>query len=108
MKTSQLTKGLQRRLMYIENKNGLLDGERARIGWVEFSKSGRTVRYRGRELCAIGARGVSGNFMDATSREEYWVSGVKARGSNAHYAEPVRVYVDEDAIAEYEKVRGGA
>jgi len=36
MKVSQLTKGLQRRLMYVENKDGLIDGERARIGWAEF------------------------------------------------------------------------
>ena len=44
MKT-QLTKGLQRRLMYIENKDGTILGSDARIGWVTFSKTGRTVNY---------------------------------------------------------------
>lgn len=107
MKVSQLTKGLQRRLMYVENKNGLIDGERARIGWVEFSKSGRTVRYRGRSLAAIGGRGVSGNFMDEETREEYWLSGVKERGSNAHPHSAVRVVVDDDAEHEYAKIRSG-
>ncbi len=105
MRISQLTKGLQRRLMYVENKDGLIDGERARIGWVTFSKSGRSVRYRGRTLGAIGGRGVAGNFMDEESREEFWVSGVKVRGSNTHSCEGSRFVVDEDAAAEYEKLR---
>ncbi len=43
---SQLTRGAARRLMYIENKDGEIDGVAARIGWVEFSKTGRTVFYR--------------------------------------------------------------
>lgn len=107
MKKTQLTKGLQRRLMYVENKDGLIDGERARIGWVEFSKSGRSVRYRGRSLCSIGGRGISGNFMDEETREEYWVSGVKERGSNAHPYSTVRVVVDDDAQNEYAKIRAG-
>ena len=93
--------------MYVENKDGLLDGFSARIGWVEFSKTGRTIRYRGRSLVAIGGRGVSGNFMDEETREEFWVSGVKAKGSNAHASAPVKVAIDEDAEEEYKRIRGG-
>jgi hypothetical protein len=91
--------------MYVENKDGLVDGERARIGWVEFSKTGRTIRYRGRSLVAIGGRGVSGNFMDAESQEEFWVSGVKLKGSNTHPSSPINVVIDEDAREEYQRVR---
>jgi hypothetical protein len=91
--------------MYVENKAGLIDGERARIGWVEFSKTGRTVRYRGRTLVAIGGRGVSGNFQDTESGDEFWVSGVKKRGSNSHPSEHVRACIDPDALEEYEKLR---
>ena len=50
MKINQLTRGETRRVMYVENKNGDIDGAVARIGWVEFSKSGLTVYYRGRTL----------------------------------------------------------
>jgi hypothetical protein len=53
MKNSQLTKGHERRVMYIENKQGLVDGERARIGWVELSKTGRIREgnlEKGREM----------------------------------------------------------
>lgn len=45
---NQLTRGLPRQLMYVENKEGDVDGVAARIGWVEFSKTGKTVYYRGR------------------------------------------------------------
>jgi hypothetical protein len=104
---NQLNQGRERRVMYIENKQGLIDGVRARIGWVEFSKTGRTVRYRGLALVAIGGRGVAGNFMDEATREEFWVSGVRQRGSNAHPGDPVTPVVDEDAQQEYERIRQG-
>jgi hypothetical protein len=50
MKNNQLTKGQKRRVMYIENKDGDIDGAAARIGWVTFSKTGLSVYYRGRTL----------------------------------------------------------
>ena len=48
--------------MYVENKDGLVGGEPARIGWVAFSQSGRTVRYRGLSLISIGGSGGAGKF----------------------------------------------
>jgi hypothetical protein len=51
--------------------------------------------------------GVVGNFFDTETGEEYWVSGVKKRGSNAHPAEPVTVAVDDDALEEYRRIRSG-
>lgn len=32
MKTNQLNRGLRRRVMYVENKSGVIDGVAARIG----------------------------------------------------------------------------
>ncbi len=94
--------------MYVENKDGLLDGVQARIGWVRFSKTGRTIYYRGRSLLAIGGSGIRGNFIDEETREEFWISGVKKRGSNKHTAEfGVAALVDEDAREEYERIKGG-
>ena len=104
---NQLTRGHDRRVMYVENKQGLVDGARARIGWVEFSKTGRTVRYRGLSLVAIGGRGTLGNFVDEATGEEYWVSGVKQRGSNALPGGPAAPVVDDDARLEYERIRQG-
>ena len=107
MKTNQLTKGESRRVMYVENKDGDIDGASARIGWVEFSKSGLSVYYRGRTLKRARGGGVSGNHYDEETGDEYWVSGVKKRGSNAHWAEATSVHIDEDAKIEYEKIKSG-
>ena len=108
MKKTQLTRGENPRLMYIENKDGDIDGADARIGWVTFSKSGRSIYYRGRTLRRSPGGGVSGNFFDADSGEEFWVSGVKSRGSNQHPQERrCTVQVDDDAIEAYQRVRTG-
>ena len=98
MPENQLTRGLQHRLVYVENKDGTLDGLDARIGWVTFSKTGQSIYYRGRMLTPARGRGVRGNFYDAATREEFWVSGVKQRGSNTHWAEKVSVMIDDDAV----------
>jgi hypothetical protein len=90
--------------MYVENKSGDIDGVAARIGWVTFSKSGRSVYYRGRELARIKG-GVGGNHMDVATGDVYWVSGVKTRGSNTHWAEAIEFRVDEDARGAYEDLR---
>ena len=91
--------------MYVENKNGEIDGANARIGWATFSKTGRTVYYRGLALQRAKGGGVSGNFFDTETGAEYWVSGVKKRGSNGHWAESPFVIVDDDAVEEYDRIR---
>ncbi len=105
MKSNQLTKGEKRRVMYVENKSGSLDGASARVGWVEFSKTGSTVYYRGRTLKKARGGGIKGNFVDEETGEEYWISGVKKRGSNAHWAESIDVLIDSDAREEYAKIK---
>ena len=105
MKNNQLTKGENHRVMYIENKDGDINGVDARIGWVAFSKSGRSVYYRGKTLKRSKGGGISGNHFDEDTGEEYWISGIKKRGSNTHYAESASVLIDEDAIEEYKKIR---
>ena len=47
MKVSQPTRSEKRRAMFIENKDGDIDGAGARVDWVEFSKSGLSLYYRG-------------------------------------------------------------
>lgn len=79
--------------MYVENKDGDIDGVSARIGYVRFSKSGRSVFYRGRELARANA--VRGNHIDVATGDEYWVSGVKQVGDNRH----------RFGRAEYERLR---
>ena len=107
MRSNQLNRDVSKRLMYVESKSGALEGADARIGWVTFSKTGKSIYYRGRSL--LRAKGVAGNYIDADSGEEFWVSGVKQRGSNVHPAERrIKVVVDDDALVEYQAVRGNA
>ena len=103
---NQLTQGEKRRVMYVENKEGGIDGADARIGWVSFSKTGRPIDYRGKSLKRLKGGGVSGNYFDEDTGEEYWVSGIKKRGSNAHWAESPKIEVDPDAEQEYQRLLG--
>ena len=93
--------------MYVETKDGTLDGIEGRIGWVTFSKTGKTVYYRNRTLYK-SKQAIRGNFVDEHTGEEYWVSGVKKRGSNAHWAEHPGIRIDEDAVEEYNRIRKGS
>ncbi len=105
MKTNQLNRGEKRRVMYVENKDGEIHGVAGRIGWVSFSQTGRTVYYRDKQLQRSKGQGIRGNYFDVETGEEYWISGIKARGSNAHRAGRTKVKVDADAIEEYERLK---
>src|SRR5262245_24995567 len=86
-----------RRVMYIENKAGGLDGE-GRIGWVELSRTGRSYRYRGRTLLKTKG-GNKDNCIDEENGDEYWVSGPRRNGADKLYGGVVQI--DEDARVEY-------
>jgi hypothetical protein len=104
MKRNQANRGATRRLMYVENKAGDIDGHRARIGWVTFSRSGLSIYYRGRSFARSKGRGISSNYFDTRTGEEYWISGLTRRGSNIHPSERrFSVHIDEDATEEYER-----
>jgi hypothetical protein len=90
--------------MYIEDKSGGLIGP-ARIGRVSFSKSGRTIRYRGRSFLSIGGRGFKANYMDEATREQFWISGPHKDGRDALYGGVVEI--DDDVREEYwREIRG--
>jgi len=92
-----------KRIMYIECKNGGLDGP-GRIGWVEFSRSMRSFYYAGRRFQKTKS-GYKYNCHDVETGEEYWISGPKKDGTDKLYGGAVEI--DEDARVEYwTKVRG--
>jgi hypothetical protein len=87
------------RVMYVELKSGHEDSGPAWIGRVRFSKTGRSVYYRG--LTLARKRGAAGNHVDVATGDEYWVSGVKADGTDRHWAGRGPVHVDQDVLDEY-------
>jgi hypothetical protein len=84
--------------MYIEYKGDDLTGP-ARIGRVTFSKSGRTVYYRGKALQPLSGQGHKANYFDSETGAWYWVSGCRRDGTDSLY--PQVVEVDEDVREEY-------
>jgi len=86
------------RIMYIERKVGITGP--ARIGCVTFSKSGKSVYYKGRRFETLaGKGGLKANFFDVETGDEYWISGCKKKGGDRLY--PGTVEIDEDVAEEY-------
>ena len=86
------------RIMYIELKADGVTGP-ARIGRVAFSKSGKTLYYRGNTLESCDGRGFKCNFFDVETQEGYWISGCKRNGGDRLY--PGTIEIDEDVREEY-------
>ncbi|MDQ3815620.1 MAG: 1-deoxy-D-xylulose-5-phosphate synthase [Armatimonadota bacterium] len=86
--------------MYIERKAGNLTGT-ARIGRVTFSKTGRTLYYRGKSFQSLNGAGFKSNYYDLATGEEYWISGCKKDGTDRLYGERVPVVIDADVREEY-------
>jgi hypothetical protein len=95
-----------RRLMYIEKKDGDIDGAAGRIGWVTLANGGSSVYYRGRSL-KRAPEGLRGAYVDEGTGHAYWVAPVRKAGSHAHFSPRVSVRIDPDARYEYRRIRTG-
>jgi hypothetical protein len=49
-------------------------------------------------------RGSGGNHVDLETGERYWLSGVKKRGSNRHWAGTGKIIIEARAVDEYLRV----
>jgi hypothetical protein len=90
------------RIMYIELKTqagGHNDRGPAYISRVTFSKTGKTIYWRGKTL-QRGAMGC-GNYFDSETREEYWISGPKKNGEDRFPWAGEKVSIDPDVRQEY-------
>jgi len=88
------------RIMYIESKAEGLNGP-ARIGRVAFTRTGATLRYKGREFGKLGGRGFKANYVDVETGEQYWISGPRRDGTDRLYKSDWAVEIDEDVREEY-------
>lgn len=94
-------------LKYIEIKSGFRENGPAWIARVVAAKTGQTLYLNGKALKRT--KGVAeGNYFDSVTGEEYWVSGVKRRGSNRHEAGSGRIRVEAAALQELLEWRGEA
>jgi hypothetical protein len=97
---TQKAKARAGRIMYIERKAGGLTGA-ARIGRVTFSKTGRTLHYRGQRFQSLKGAGFKSNYYDLDNGEDYWISGPKRAGGDALYGGSIPIEIDEDVREEY-------
>jgi len=91
-------------LKYIELKSGYADNGPAWIARVKVSRSGCTVYFNGKALKR--ATGISGNYIDIETNEEYWVSGVKKNGLDRHWAGSGLVAIEASIVEEYLQLVG--
>ncbi|SHE62243.1 hypothetical protein [Chryseobacterium sp. OV279] len=94
---------MKSKIMYLENKSTGHHGS-AWIGFVEFSKSGQTVYFNNKALKKLKIPGISGNYFDIETGEEYWISGVKKNGQDRHKLGSGKVILDKNSIEEYLKL----
>ena len=86
--------------MYIERKAGELTGE-AWIGRVTFSKTGKTIYYKGKKFQSLKGSGFKSNYYEVESGEEYWISGPKKNGEDRLYGERLPIEIDDDVKEKY-------
>jgi len=90
------------RIMYIEDKSEGLEGA-ARIGRVFFSKTGKTLYYRGMKFRGLKGRGYKANYFDVETRDQYWISGPRKDCHDRLYGGNIGVEIDSDVREEYLK-----
>lgn len=95
---------MKSRLVYVELKSGHGDSGPAWIGTAFYSKTGRTIYFNGQAFRS--GQGTSGNFFDAITGEEYWISGVKKDGADRHTFGSGVINIDKSVIPEYLELRG--
>lgn len=89
-------------LKYIELKTGHSNNGPAWIGRVTESKSGRTLYFNGRSFKRES--GANGNYVDAESGDEYWISKVKKNGADRHWEGSGKVLLERSALEDYLKL----
>jgi hypothetical protein len=86
--------------MYIESKADSLNGP-ARIGRVTFSRTRKTVYYKGHAFYSLKGSGFKANYRNKQTGEEYWISGPRRDGRDRLYVSNIPVEIDEDVREEY-------
>jgi hypothetical protein len=90
---------MEAKLMYVELKSGYSDDGPAYIGKAFFSKTGKSVYFNGLTFSKHSRGG--GNYFDIINGEYYWISGIKKRGTNRHWAGHGKIKIDKNAVDEY-------
>ena len=91
-------------LKYIELKSGYSDNGPAWIARTTASKTGGTVYFNGMALKKIKGGGISGNYCNLESGDEYWISGIKKQGLKRHQFGSGAVNIEKSAVDEFLRI----
>lgn len=97
---------MKRDLIYVELKSGYGDSGPAWIGLAGYSKSGATVYFDGKAFRSLKGSGISGNYYETLSGDEYWISGVKKNNEDRHWAGGGMIRIDKEAVPQYLELLG--
>ena len=92
-------------LTYVELKSAYSDNGPAWIGNGIYNRTGLTLYFNGR-VFRKGPAGEAGNYFDLETGEAYWISGVKKRGGDRHWAGSGAIAIDESVVEAYLELRG--
>ncbi|MGS2727896.1 hypothetical protein ACU8DI_14900 [Psychroserpens sp. BH13MA-6] len=93
-------------IKYLELKTRFSDNGPAWIGMVSFSKSGKTIYFDGKAFQSLSGTGISANYFDLESGDEYWISGVKKDMSDRHQFGGGKIFVEKRILSDYLKIIG--
>jgi len=93
------------RIMYMENKSAEPQGQKgvagpARIGRVAFSKTEKSLYYRGKTFRSLKGINLKANYHDVYTHKQYWISGPKKNGADGLYG-PRPTPIDDNVREEY-------
>ena len=57
--------------------------------------------FNGKALKTASGTGISGNYRDLETGDEYWVSGVKKDGTDRHWAGGGKIMIDRNIVDLY-------
>lgn len=92
---------MRHRLIYVELKTGQSDNAPAWIGIAGSSKTGATIYSNGKAFRSLKGTGISANFFDIETGDEYWISGIKKNNQDRHWAGGGEIAIDRLAVDAY-------
>ena len=99
---------MKSRLIYVELKSGHSDNGPAWIGVASTSKSGAALYSNGKAFKSLKGSGISANYFDIETGEQYWISGVKKNNQDRHWAGRGNIAIERSAVSHYLQETGRA
>ena len=91
---------METRIMLLERKDGSRT-EAASIGRVSFSKSEKTLYYRGMSLQSTRTKGGKSIYEDQISGDTYTAAAARKDGADVQACGGITVEIDDNAREEY-------